>query len=170
MTVTGMLAKAQKCFLPANECHVPKLVTTFTENEIVSALIMPWQSAPYSPVLLFFPLNGWWTQSPVWFLSSAEIITIEGVVGNQWVQSLHCCYCRDLPEKQLGLPTFPSRCSALLSLQWGVKTGPAIAPALFPGIRKYVHFDHPKDTAHLIVPEAIHPIWFRTNQVGQLTL
>lgn len=37
-------------------------------------------------------------------------------------------------------------------------------------VKIYVHFDHPKDPSCLIVPEAVHPIWFRTDQVGQLTL
>lgn len=39
----------------------------------------------------------------------------------------------DPPEKQLGPPTLLSRCSTLLSLKWGVVTGPATAPGPFPG-------------------------------------
>ena len=42
------------------------------------------------PSPVSFTLNGWWAQSPVWILCSAEIITAdEGIVGNKWVQGLH---------------------------------------------------------------------------------
>lgn len=42
------------------------------------------------PNPLSFPLNGWWAQSPAWFLSSAEIMTAdEVIVGNKWGQGLH---------------------------------------------------------------------------------
>lgn len=39
----------------------------------------------------------------------------------------------DPPERQLGLPVFPSCYSALLPLKCGVISGPAIAPGPFPG-------------------------------------
>ena len=71
------------------------------------------------------------THCSAWAATAGATQRAQGAVG-------------DPPEKQPGLSMFPSRCSALLSLKWGVITVPAIAPGPFPDKWKYVHFYHPR--------------------------